>query len=184
MDAGSLIRSGPTCARCDGCSHGELEAGTIGDLDESRKSWLVRAKIAKTRKARWVQLPADLFDAVVERLPAREDRDMGAPLFTIGSADRLRMAIGRACRDAAAVVAASSSPAPADFAPTSPRRDVGRDRGEDRSAQPQLDCRHVLARALRLPEDRDRSKLLERVRMTHTPMHTSEAANAAFAATS
>ena len=60
-----------------------------------------RAKIAKTRKARWVQLPADLFDAVVERLPAREDRDMGAPLFTIGSADRLRMAIGRACRDAA-----------------------------------------------------------------------------------
>ena len=100
MDAGSLIRSGPTCARCDGCSHGELEAATIGDLDESRKSWLVRAKIAKTRKARWVQLPADLFDAVVERLPAREDRDMGAPLFTIGSADRLRMAIGRACRDA------------------------------------------------------------------------------------
>ena len=47
-----------------------------------------------------MQLPDDLFRAVVEQLPAREDRDLEAALFPIGSADRLRMAIGRACRDA------------------------------------------------------------------------------------
>ena len=50
--------------------------------------------------ARAPQLPDDLFEVVVERLPAREDRDPEARLFPIGSADRLRMAIGRACRDA------------------------------------------------------------------------------------
>jgi len=50
---------------------GELEAARIGDLDESRRAWLVRAAISKTRRARWVELPADLFEALVERLPAR-----------------------------------------------------------------------------------------------------------------
>lgn len=79
---------------------GELEAARIGDLDESRRAWLVRAAISKTRRARWVALPDDLYAAVVERLPPREDRDPTAPLFPGVSADRLRMAIGRACRDA------------------------------------------------------------------------------------
>jgi integrase len=37
---------------------------------------------------------------LVERLPAREDRDASAPLFAGVTADRLRMAIARACRDA------------------------------------------------------------------------------------
>jgi integrase len=80
---------------------GELEAARIGDLDEERKAWLVRAAISKTRRARWVVLPDELFDAVVERLPAREDRDSAEPPFAAVMADRLRMAIGRACRDAA-----------------------------------------------------------------------------------
>jgi integrase len=84
----------------DGARIGELEAARVGDLDEGRKAWLVRAKIAKTRKPRWVELPDDLFRVVVDRLPAREDRDPAAPLFPIGSADNLRMAVGRACRDA------------------------------------------------------------------------------------
>jgi integrase len=61
----------------------------------------LRAAVAKTRRARWVELPADLFAAVVERLPAREDRDATMPLFAGVTADRLRMAIGRACRDGA-----------------------------------------------------------------------------------
>lgn len=78
---------------------GELEAARIGDLDEQKRAWLVRAAVSKTRRARWVELPADLFDAVVERLPAREDRDSAAPLFPGVTADRLRTAIGRACRD-------------------------------------------------------------------------------------
>lgn len=87
-----------------GARVGELAAAKTGDLDESRKAWLVRAKIAKTRRARWVELPEDLFHVVVERLPAREDRDPDAPLFQVGSTDRLRMAIGRARRDAAVPV--------------------------------------------------------------------------------
>jgi integrase len=83
-----------------GARVGEVSAAKVGDLDENRKAWLVRAAVSKTRRVRWVQLPADLFAAVVDRLPAREDRDSDAPLFPIGSADRLRMAIARACRDA------------------------------------------------------------------------------------
>jgi integrase len=79
---------------------GELEAARIGDLDESRKAWLVRARVAKTRRARWAELPDDLYAAVVERLPAHEDRNPTAPLFPGVTADRLRMAIGRGCRDA------------------------------------------------------------------------------------
>jgi integrase len=70
---------------------GELEAARIGDLDETRQAWLVRAAVSKTRRPRWVELPTDLFDAVVERLPAREDRDPEAQLFDGVSADRLRM---------------------------------------------------------------------------------------------
>ena len=83
-----------------GARIGEVEAARIGDLDESRRAWLVRAKVAKTRRARWVELPNDLFRAVVDRLPAREDRDPDAPLFPMRSDDNLRMAVGRACRDA------------------------------------------------------------------------------------
>jgi integrase len=80
---------------------GELEAARVGDLDEHRSAWLVRAAVSKTRRPRWIELPADLFEIVVDRLPAREDRDPEAPLFEGVTADRLRMAIGRGCRDAA-----------------------------------------------------------------------------------
>ena len=79
---------------------GELEAATIGDLDEERGAWLVRASVSKTRRARWVDLPADLLDVVLDRLPAREDRDPAVALFGAEvTGDRLRTAIGRACRD-------------------------------------------------------------------------------------
>jgi integrase len=83
-----------------GCRVGELEAARLGDLDESRRAWLVRAAISKTRRPRWVELPADVYDVLAERLPPREDRDPEAPLFAGVTADRLRTAVGRACRDA------------------------------------------------------------------------------------
>jgi integrase len=79
---------------------GELEAARVGDLDETRKAWLVRAAVSKTRRPRWVELPSDLYRAIVYRLPAREDRNPDTPLFAGVTADRLRTAIGRACRDA------------------------------------------------------------------------------------
>jgi integrase len=47
-----------------------------------------------------VDVPDDLFNVLVNRLPAREDRDLEAPLFAIGTTDRLRVAIDRACRNA------------------------------------------------------------------------------------
>ena len=83
-----------------GCRVGELEAARIGDLDETRQAWLVRAAVSKTRRARWVNLPTDLFAVITDRLPAPEDRDATAPLFPGATSDRLRMATRRACRDA------------------------------------------------------------------------------------
>jgi integrase len=83
-----------------GARVGELEAARLGDVDEQRRAWLVRAAVSKTRRPRWVELPPDLFEALLERLPAREDRDPEASLFAGVTADRLRTAVGRACRDA------------------------------------------------------------------------------------
>lgn len=83
-----------------GARVGELEAATIGDLDESRQAWLVRSAISKTKQRRWATMTPEVFDLLLERLPAREDRDAAAPLFADVTADRLRMAIARACRDA------------------------------------------------------------------------------------
>ena len=123
-----------------GARVGEIAAATIGDLDEARNAWLVRAKVAKTRRARWVELPEDLFRVVVEWLPAREDRDPEAPLFPIVSTDRLRMAISRACRDAgcAGVQSTRSSPS-ANQSAASPRGELGRDRCACRPAEHQHD---------------------------------------------
>ena len=56
--------------------------------------------MSKTRRARWVRLPDDLYDAIIGRLPAREDRDPAGPLVDFGTTDALRVAIARACRDA------------------------------------------------------------------------------------
>jgi integrase len=83
-----------------GCRVGEFEAARIADLDESRHAWLVRAAVSKTRRARWVHLPDDLWAALLDLLPPREDRDPTAPLFGNATADRLRTAIARACRAA------------------------------------------------------------------------------------
>ena len=166
-----------------GARVGEIAAATIGDLDEARNAWLVRAKVAKTRRARWVELPEDLFRVVVEWLPAREDRDPEAPLFPIVSTDRLRMAISRACRDAAV---------PA-FSPHDLRHrrisllhhqgvswaEIGARVGQRNISTTADIYSHVLMDYREI----DLAKLLDRVRTAHTPMHTSEAANASFAAT-
>ena len=85
---------------------GELEAATVGDLDEDRLAWLVRSAVSKTKASSWGVLSDDLVpcdalvDVVLERLPAREDRHAAAPVFAGVTQERLRMAIARACRDA------------------------------------------------------------------------------------
>lgn len=75
---------------------GELEALTWGDVDESRVRWRVSAAAAKTRHARWVPVPPELFDAVTG-LVAREDRTADRRVFQGFGGDRFRTALTRAC---------------------------------------------------------------------------------------
>lgn len=166
-----------------GARIGELAAAHIGDLDESRKAWLVRAKVAKTRRARWVELPDDLYSAVVDRLPAKEDRDLDAPLFSIGSTDRLRMAILRACRDAGVP----------EWSPHELRHrrisllhrqgetwaEIGAKVGQ-RNLSVTAD---TYTHALMDYREIDRAKLLGRVRTVQTLVQTSREANRSFAGT-
>jgi Phage capsid family/Phage integrase family len=83
-----------------GARVGELEAARIADLDLDLRAWLVRKEVSKTGRPRWVQLPDDLYEILIERLPPPDLREPDAPLFREVTADRLRTAIGRACRAA------------------------------------------------------------------------------------
>jgi len=166
-----------------GCRIGELAAAKVGDLDEGRKRWLVRSKTSKTKRARWVELPDDLYAVVVDRLPAREDRDLEVALFPIGSTDRLRMAIDRACRNAGVP----------DWSPHHLRHrrisllhregvtwaEIGARVGQRNLSVTADLYTHVLLD----PREVDRAKLLERARTVHTPVHTSEAITATLAGT-
>ena len=75
---------------------GELEALTWGDVDEPRQRWRVSQAVAKTGRARWVNVPEQLFAAVCALTP-RDDRVSDRPVFQGVTADRLRTAIARAC---------------------------------------------------------------------------------------
>jgi integrase len=76
----------------------ELETAEVGDLDETRRAIRVRWTVEKNERYRHLDLPDDLFAALVATLPPREDRDLSAPLFGTLTDARLRMAITRACR--------------------------------------------------------------------------------------
>ncbi len=78
---------------------GELERLTWADVDEPRGRWRVSAAVAKTRRARWVPVSPQLFEAVTA-LVARDDRVPERPVFQGFGADRFRTAIARACRAA------------------------------------------------------------------------------------
>lgn len=75
-----------------------VENVRVGDYDEPRRRVRLRASTTKTRAALWVDLPDVLADAIEATLPPREDRDTDGPLFAGVGADRLRVAIARACR--------------------------------------------------------------------------------------
>jgi site-specific recombinase XerD len=166
-----------------GCRLGELIAATVGDLDEHREAWLVRAAVSKTRHQRWAMLPPDVFEAIVGRLPAHEDRDPAAPLFAGVSADRLRTAIARACRDAGV---------PA-FSPHDLRHrrisllhkqghtwaEIGALVGQRNLAVTANTYTHVLIDSREV----DRAKLLDRVRGVTTPVLSRDEENASAAGT-
>jgi integrase len=77
---------------------GELETAQIGDLDEDRRAIRVRWTVEKNDRYRHLELPDDLFAAIVATLPAREDRDLEAPLFPDLDEAALRTSITRACK--------------------------------------------------------------------------------------
>jgi integrase len=76
----------------------ELETASVGDLDEQRRAIRLRWTFEKNDRYRLLELPDDLFAALVATLPPREDRDLEAPLFPDLKDARLRMAITRACK--------------------------------------------------------------------------------------
>lgn len=78
---------------------GELEHLRWGDVDESTMRLRISAATAKTRRARWAQVPADLFAMIIARVP-REDRDPESPVFPGATQARMRTDLGRACKAA------------------------------------------------------------------------------------
>jgi integrase len=76
----------------------ELETAEVGDLDEHRCAIRVRWTVEKNERYRHLELPDDLFAAIVATLPAREDRELAAPLFPELDEAALRTAITRACK--------------------------------------------------------------------------------------
>jgi integrase len=158
---------------------GELDAATVGDLDEDRRAWLVRSAVSKTKASSWGVLSDDLVecdalvDVVLERLPAREDRDLTAPLFGGVTQERLRTAIARACRDAGVPV----------FSPHDlrhrrisllHRQGVDWARIGARVGQRNLAVTaNIYSHVLLDPREVDWSGVLARARAVHTPVHTS-----------
>lgn len=65
---------------------GELEHLTWGDVDEPRGRWRVSQAIAKTGRALWVTVPAELLEAVM-RLCPRHDRVPERRVFESVTAD-------------------------------------------------------------------------------------------------
>jgi integrase len=70
-----------------------------GDFDEPRGRWRVSRTVAKTGYGRWGSVPPLVDGAVLELCP-RDDRHTDRRVFENFSADRLRMAISRACSTA------------------------------------------------------------------------------------
>jgi integrase len=76
----------------------ELETAEVGDVDETRKAIRVRPTYEKNERYRHLDLPGDLWSALLATVPPREDRDPHTPLFPGLTDANLRMAITRACK--------------------------------------------------------------------------------------
>jgi len=76
----------------------EIVLAEIRDLDEHRHAIRLREETTKEGEARYLDLPPELFKAIVATLPPREDRDPSAPIFPGLTDANLRMAITRACK--------------------------------------------------------------------------------------
>ena len=77
----------------------EVEALRWGDADEPGRRLRVSRASSKTRRSRWVPVPAKLFGAIAALVP-REDRDLEAQVFDGFRADAFRTALARSCKAA------------------------------------------------------------------------------------
>jgi integrase len=114
-------------------------------------------------------------------MASREDRDPEASLFPIGRADRLRMAIGRACRDAGVP---SWSPHHLRHRRISLLHHQGESWAEIGAKVGQRNLSvtaDTYSHALFDYREIDRAELLDRARMAHSPLNTRDAINAPFA---
>ena len=145
----------------------------LGDVDETRGRWRVRAAVAKTGAARWVSPPEQLFAAVSALVP-RDDRVPERPVFGGFGADRFRTALARACTGAGV--------------PSFPPHDLrhrssvalartgalmGADRGVRRAWRPRHDRQDVHARSSRRTGAR-----LRRAHRVTPPGHATRAVDA------
>jgi integrase len=79
-----------------GMRPGELQGLAWGDVDESRGRWRVTQAVSKTSRARWMQVPPVVFEAVLELCP-RDDHTPERRVFQGFGGDRFRTAVTRAC---------------------------------------------------------------------------------------
>jgi integrase len=157
-----------------GARVGELEAATVGDLDEGRKAWLVPAAVANPRRPRWVRLPDDLYAAVVAQLPPHEDRDPSAQLLASVTVTRLRLALGRASRGARVPHFAPHAPGPRRISLWHRQGISWAEIRESVGQRSKLVTAHTYSHALVGSEhEADRAELPGRARAVHTSVHTS-----------
>ena len=78
---------------------GELAALVWGDIDEAGARARVQARTAKTRRARWAQIPEWLMGVIAETCPS-EDRTSERRVFQGLTDTAIRQAMARACKSA------------------------------------------------------------------------------------
>ena len=83
-----------------GARLGSIDDTLVSDYDEARRRIRLRAAVTKSRRALWVDLNAELADAIEATLGPREDRNPTARIFAGSGSDALRASIYKACRAA------------------------------------------------------------------------------------
>jgi integrase len=78
---------------------GELRSLECGDVDIAGSQFRLRAGKTKTKRARWVQVPAWLMDEIAATCPL-EDRTAGRRVFPGFTPDLAKNVMARACKAA------------------------------------------------------------------------------------
>ena len=159
----------------DGVARAQPGGPVVGG-GEHRRGIRVRWTVEKNDRYRFLELPDDLFEALLETMPPRDDRRLDAPLFPDLTDARLRTAITKACK-------ATGTP---HFSPHGLRRRRGSLHYKRTGSL--ADVAELLGDSKRVAADHyvyaltdyrevDRSVALVRARAVHTSVHTSTEEN-------